>query len=315
MKPSSERSSTHSRTIIIFIIENNKYIEFQPDYFSPQQTFSIHPVRARHARNQTNLFLSKSETFLLEPPPYLFPRDSTRSSPGTILKLCAQCPRRHGTKGPSCSSINRPDEIPGRPIHASKSWKPEDSGFHRDRERWKPFDESRLRIYGGTLLKRPSPLSLSRPFIPRICFTVPFGESCRRFPIRHLLTAASRMRRTMAAALFDCNSFFPSVSQWRRKLGSLNGANSRAASHLYARHLSGDRLMDGCLQFRSRLDTLHFNERVTNDDAFSLIVFVFLPLSLLRIICRSIGSNGRNFLVSFFFLLYLIENCFIYSSY
>lgn len=177
MKPSSERSSTHSRTIIIFIIENNKYIEFQPDYFSPQQTFSIHPVRARHARNQTNLFLSKSETFLLEPPPYLFPRDSTRSSPGTILKLCAQCPRRHGTKGPSCSSINRPGEIPGRPIHASKSWKPEDSGFHRDRERWKPFDESRLRIYGGTLLKRPSPLSLSRPFIPRICFTVPFGET------------------------------------------------------------------------------------------------------------------------------------------
>lgn len=34
-------------------------------------------------------------------------------------------------------------------------------------------------------------------------------NSCRRFPIRHLLTAASRMRRTMAAALFfDCNSFF-----------------------------------------------------------------------------------------------------------
>lgn len=158
-------------------------------------------------------------------------------------------------------------------------------------------------------------LSLSSFYPSNLFHGAIWRNSCRRFPIRHLLTAASRMRRTMAAALFDCNSFFPSVSQWRRKLGSLNGANSRAASHLYARHLSGDRLMDGCLQFRSRLDTSHFNERVTNDDAFSLIVFVFLPLSLLRIICRSIGSNGRNFLVSFFFLLYLIENCFIYSSY
>lgn len=158
-------------------------------------------------------FLCKSETFLLEP--YLFP-----SSPGTILKLCAQCPRRRGTKGPSCSGINRPDQIPrghAAPIHASKSWKPEDPGFHRDRERWKPFDESRLRIYGGTLLKRPSsPPSLSlvllslgsrnrfKPFHGAI-----WRNSCRRFPIRHLLTAASRMRRTMAAALFfDCNSFF-----------------------------------------------------------------------------------------------------------
>lgn len=159
-------------------------------------------------------------------------------------------------------------------------------------------------------------LSLSRPFIPRICFTVPFGE-----------TAAEDSRFDICwPPLREC------VEQWQPPssiviLFFLRWANGGEnwdpwmapilARHrnLYARHLSGDRLMDGCLQFRSRLDTSHFNERVTNDDAFSLIVFVFLPLSLLTIICRSIGSNGRNFLVSFFFLLYLIENCFIYSSY
>lgn len=83
--------------IIIFIIENNKYIEFQPDYFSPQQTFSIHPVRARHARNQTNLFLSKSETFLLEP--YLFPRREVR--PGRYWNYARNARGGTAQKGPA----------------------------------------------------------------------------------------------------------------------------------------------------------------------------------------------------------------------
>lgn len=100
------------------------------DYFPAQRIISIHPRVTRESKR--TYFCLKS--FLLEANHHHHiaydQRSSTRGSPETILKLCAQCPRRHGTKGPSCSSINRPDEIPRG--HAarytpSKSWKPEDS--------------------------------------------------------------------------------------------------------------------------------------------------------------------------------------------
>lgn len=215
-------------------------------------------------------FLCKSETFLLEP--YLFP-----SSPGTILKLCAQCPRRRGTKGPSCSGINRPDQIPrghAAPIHASKSWKPEDPGFHRDRERWKPFDESRLRIYGGTLLKRPSsppPLFLSSFYplgleIGLSRFTVPFGETAAEDsrsdicwpPLRECVEQWQPPSSSIAILFF-----LSSVTQWRRKLGPLKRREWRRFSRLVCRTSTlsilsgGDRLMDGCLQFRSLFTARH----------------------------------------------------------
>lgn len=158
------------------------------------------------------------------------------------------------------------------------------------------------------------PLSLSRPFIPRICFTVPFGE-----------TAAEDSRFDICwPPLREC------VEQWQPPssiviLFFLRWANGGEnwdpwmAPILARRRTSMLDICPGIGWWTAVCNfvhgSTHFNERVTNDDAFSLIVFVFLPLSLLRIICRSIGSNGRNFLVSFFFLLYLIENCFIYSSY
>lgn len=308
MKPSTERSSTHSRTIIIFIIENNKYIEFifRPNKPSP----SILCVRGTRETKRT-YFCLKVKPFYSNLTSFLdakFARDDIE-----IMRAMPEAARHKRAQLLEHKSAGRNSSPPDTRLQVVET-----RGF-RLPSRSRTVEALR-RVEITNLWRYPlkaslPPLSLSSFYPSNLFHGAIWRNSCRRFPIRHLLTAASRMRRTMAAALFDCNSFFPSVSQWRRKLGSLNGANSRAASHLYARHLSGDRLMDGCLQFRSRLDTSHFNERVTNDDAFSLIVFVFLPLSLLRIICRSIGSNGRNFLVSFFFLLYLIENCFIYSSY
>lgn len=248
MKPSTERSSTHSRTIIIFIIENNKYIEFifRPNKPSP----SILCVRGTRETKRT-YFCLKVKPFYSNLTSFLdakFARDDIE-----IMRAMPEAARHKRAQLLEHKSAGRNSSPPDTRLQVVET-----RGF-RLPSRSRTVEALR-RVEITNLWRYPlkaslPPLSLSSFYPSNLFHGAIWRNSCRRFPIRHLLTAASRMRRTMAAALFDCNSFFPSVSQWRRKLGSSNGANSRAASHLYARHLSGDRLMDGCLQFRSRLDT------------------------------------------------------------
>lgn len=185
----------NTSTISKLEISKSNQIIFRPDKVSP----SIHR-RVRDTRE------TKRTYFCLKAKPFYSKRAITTTTITTLstanvprdlgarfgrddIEIMRAMPEAARHKRPQLlehKSAGRNSSRPRRPIHASKSWKPEDSGFHRDRERWKPFDESRLRIYGGTLLKRPSPLSLSLSFgllsspgsrIGLSCFTVPFGET------------------------------------------------------------------------------------------------------------------------------------------
>lgn len=139
----------------------NSDIEFERLFFGP--TNYLHPSSS-HARIQTNLFLSKIFFTRGKPPPpscvrptlldTRFARDDIE-----IMRAMPEAARHKRAQLLEHKSAGRNSSRPRRPIHAFQvveTW-----GFHRDRERWKPFDESRLRIYGGSLLKRSSSLSHS----------------------------------------------------------------------------------------------------------------------------------------------------------